>query len=72
VKPRPSTPRQVERVALSLGFVLRRQKGSHRLYSRAQNERVVIPFHAGDIPTGTLRSIIASMKISIEDYNRLA
>jgi predicted RNA binding protein YcfA (HicA-like mRNA interferase family) len=41
--PRLTAP-EAERKLLSVGFVLARSKGSHRIYFRA-NERVVVPFH---------------------------
>ena len=62
------TARQVVRVAQRLGFVLRRQRGSHALYRRdADGARLVIPIHRGDIPTGTLRGIIEDMRITVDE-----
>ena len=43
--------REVVRVALSIGFVLDRQKGSHAVYYRAaDSRRVVIPVHGTKEP----------------------
>ena len=38
--------KEAESMLLKAGFVLVRSRGSHRIYMR-NNERVVIPFHAG-------------------------
>jgi predicted RNA binding protein YcfA (HicA-like mRNA interferase family) len=44
------TAKQVARIAERLGFVLRRQRGSHAVYVRASDRaRVVIPMHSGDL-----------------------
>jgi len=32
---------------------------------------VPIPSHAGDVPKGSLRSIIREMQISVEEFNAL-
>ncbi|MBI2923069.1 MAG: type II toxin-antitoxin system HicA family toxin [Planctomycetes bacterium] len=58
-------------MALRLGFVFDRGRGSHRVYVRPDGRRVVIPFHGGrTIPAGTLRSIIEDLGISVEQFNR--
>mgnify|MGYP001054289370 CR=1 FL=1 len=65
------TARQVVRVAERLGFVLRRQRGSHALYRRdADGARLVIPAHKGDLPIGTLRGIIEDMGITPEQFRQ--
>ncbi|HET9401518.1 MAG TPA: type II toxin-antitoxin system HicA family toxin [Candidatus Acidoferrales bacterium] len=57
------------RIAETLGFVLRRQRGSHAVYVRAADgARVVIPMHGGDLKPKTLRAIIRDLKISIEEF----
>lgn len=50
------------------GFVLKRQKGSHRIYARAEDERrTVVPMHSGDLPIGTLRKILKQAGLFLED-----
>lgn len=58
-------PRQLRR----LGCELKRQsKGSHEIWHNPrQNRSAVIPRHSGDIPPGTLRSILKGLDISLED-----
>ncbi len=38
--------KEVESLLLKAGFILNRQKGSHRIYKR-NNQQIVIPFHIG-------------------------
>lgn len=58
-------PREVARVAQSIGFVLDRQRGSHAIYLRASDlRRVVIPMHGRDLKPGTLRGIVADMGLT--------
>ena len=42
------TAKEAERLLISSGFVLLRQKGSHRIYLKG-SYRIVIPFHSGRI-----------------------
>jgi predicted RNA binding protein YcfA (HicA-like mRNA interferase family) len=66
------TAKQVARLAERLGFVLRRQRGSHAIHVRASDRaRVVIPMYFGDLKRKTLRGIIADLKISIEEFRRM-
>jgi predicted RNA binding protein YcfA (HicA-like mRNA interferase family) len=66
------TAKELARIAERLGFLLRRQKGSHAICVRASDQaRVVIPMHAGDLKRKTLRSIIQDLKISVEGFRKL-
>jgi predicted RNA binding protein YcfA (HicA-like mRNA interferase family) len=62
---------EVVRVALSIGFVLDRQKGSHAVYYRAaDSRRVVIPMHGTkDLKPGTLRGIINDLGLTVDEFN---
>ncbi|MCX5858745.1 MAG: type II toxin-antitoxin system HicA family toxin [Proteobacteria bacterium] len=62
--------REVVRVAEKLGFVFNRQKGSHAVYIRQEdNVRVVIPIHHGkDIKTKTLAGIIEDMGLTVSEF----
>ena len=66
--------RELVRVAGKLGFVFRRQKGSHAVYKRERDgKRAVIPIHGGrSVAIGTLRAILKDMDITPEDFERLA
>jgi len=67
------TPRDAERVARKLGFVLHHQTGGHAIYYReSDRRRAVIPVHPGrDLRPKTMRTIIASMGITVEDFRTL-
>ena len=55
-----------------LGFVFRRQRGSHAIYVRQSDQaRVVIPMHKGELKRKTLRAIIQDLKISVEEFGRM-
>ena len=56
------------------GFVLDRQRGSHRVYYNPQDKRrVVVPYHApgATLPYGTLKGIISDLGWTEEDFKRL-
>ena len=66
------TAKQLARVAERLGFVFRRQTGSHAVYVRTSDQaRVVIPMHGGDLKPKTLRSIIRDLKVTVEEFQEL-
>jgi predicted RNA binding protein YcfA (HicA-like mRNA interferase family) len=66
------SPKELARIAERLGFVLRRQRGSHAIYVRASDQaRVVIPMHGGDLKRKTLRSIIQDLRISVEEFQSM-
>ena len=51
------------------GFEIDHATGSHYiLYDQATKKRVTVPFHAKDLPRGTLMSIIKSTGLSKEDF----
>jgi predicted RNA binding protein YcfA (HicA-like mRNA interferase family) len=67
-----ATAKDLARVAERLGFVLRRQRGSHAIYVRASDQaRVVIPMHKGELKRKTLRAIIQDLKISAEEFGEM-
>lgn len=54
----PMTPRQIEKIILADGWVLKSQTGSHRQYIHPSKPgKVTIPFHSKDVPKGTENSI---------------
>jgi len=66
------TAKECERVLLRLGFLLRRSKGSHRIYTHQDGRRVVLPFHAGQVvKPKTLQGILDDMEIDVEQFIEL-
>jgi predicted RNA binding protein YcfA (HicA-like mRNA interferase family) len=67
-----ATAKDLVRVTERLGFVFRRQRGSHAIYVRQSDQaRVVIPMHRGELKRKTLRGIIQDLKISVEEFGSL-
>ena len=56
-------------VAERLGFLFRRQTGSHAIYVCASD--LGIPMHKGELKRKTLRGIIQDLKISVEEFGNL-
>ena len=67
---RPLKPKEVVTALTKLGFLKRRQTGSHLIFKNNKLGRmVVVPIHQNqDIKTGTLRSIIRQSGVSVEEF----
>jgi predicted RNA binding protein YcfA (HicA-like mRNA interferase family) len=53
-----------------LGYTVLRQKGSHARLVCSVRSPVTVPMHH-EIDRGTLRSIIRTAEISVEEFNKL-
>lgn len=65
----PELIRALERV----GFYVHRKKGSHRFlyHSEDRNRFAVVAVHKGEtVPPGTLRAILRTAKVSVEELKR--
>ena len=63
--------RQCVSVLLRLGFVLKRQHGSHMILRRESPfAQVVVPDHS-ELDTGTLRAILRQAGVSPEEFIKL-
>jgi predicted RNA binding protein YcfA (HicA-like mRNA interferase family) len=63
--------RQVERVLRKLGYTFDRQRGSHRVYVRAQPpDTIAVPQHR-EIAKGTLKSIIRQLGLGLDGFVKL-
>lgn len=63
--------RDLVRTLEKIGFVVKRQKGSHIILHRGEPPaRVVVPDHK-TLRVGTLRSILNSANISVEELLKL-
>lgn len=50
------------------GFVLDRQKGSHKIFYHPEMKiRVVVPYHRRDLPKGTQKEILKQAKIDPDE-----
>jgi predicted RNA binding protein YcfA (HicA-like mRNA interferase family) len=67
------TARAVVNALERAGFFIHHSSGSHvQLKHRGRPElRVTVPYHTGDVPRGTLRSIIRQAGLTVEQFSAL-
>ena len=65
------TYQQLARKLRTLGCEFKRQsKGSHEIWTNTRTKRsAVIPLHSGDIPKGTLNTILTQLGIDREEFD---
>lgn len=62
----------IEKLLLYLGFVRKRQKGSHIFYKHSDGRATVIPFHSGKVIARPLmRKILNEINLDVDEYNKL-
>jgi len=62
----------MERILIYLGFVRKRQVGSHVMFAHPDGRCTVVPFHKGeDLGRGLIRKILRDIDISPEEYEKL-
>lgn len=61
------TSTDVIRIIERAGFHFVRSRGSHRIFAHG-DRLVVIPFHRGDLRSGTIRAIIKACGLSSEEF----
>ena len=65
-------PREVVTILKKLGFVEKRQTGSHKImFHRNKNKIIPIPIHPKDIKKGLMKSIIKDAQSSAEEFLKL-
>lgn len=65
----PLRSRDIVRKLERLGFVLDRVSGSHQIFMNLDSgRRAVVPKHNGDLPKGTVKSILRESGISLEEF----
>lgn len=61
--------RTMEKVLLSLGFLIVRQKGSHVFYRHADGRTTTVPHHRGcDLARPLIREILREIEITPERF----
>jgi predicted RNA binding protein YcfA (HicA-like mRNA interferase family) len=66
------TADQIRRALLRAGWYEVRQSGSHlRLRHDEFTEDVTLAMHPGDVPTGTVRAIVRTLGLSVEEFRDL-
>ena len=63
--------RELVRALQRAGFRLNRQTGSHAIFERDDGKFANVPIHTGDIPIGTLRNVLKTTGLSIDDVREL-
>ncbi|MBI3414926.1 MAG: type II toxin-antitoxin system HicA family toxin [Verrucomicrobia bacterium] len=67
----PISHRELARKLRRVGFVEIRTRRHPVYYSAEKDLTIPIPMHPGDVPKGTLRSIIREMQLSVEEFTAL-
>lgn len=68
----PIKAKELIKILKKIGFVERRQKGSHLFLSHQDGKTTVVPIHPSkSIGIGLLRSILRDVKLSSEDFEKL-
>jgi len=70
-KLKPISHRELARKLRRAGFVEIRTRRHPVYYSSARDLTVPIPMHPGDVPKGTLRTIIREMRMDVDEFNAL-
>jgi predicted RNA binding protein YcfA (HicA-like mRNA interferase family) len=64
--------KQLEKILLQLGFIIQRQKGSHKFYKHPDGRYTTIPHHPGeDLSRPLIKTILNQIDISSEDFIQL-
>lgn len=67
-----ATARDFQRAASRLGFVRRRQTGSHERWNHPDGRAVTIPLHGGrEIGPPLFYKILRQLSVSVEEFERL-
>ena len=68
----PIKSRELLKILKHLGFIEKRQRGSHLFLSHSDGRTTVVPVHPGKaIGVGLLRSILHDIKISPNEFEKL-
>ena len=64
-------PKELLRALEKLGFLLRRQTGSHAILRHPETKYIaVVPVHARDVKRGLLFGILKQANISVEELQK--
>jgi predicted RNA binding protein YcfA (HicA-like mRNA interferase family) len=67
-----ATAREFQQVASKLGFVKRRQTGSHERWNHPDGRAVTIPIHGGrSIGPPLFHKILRHLAVSVQEFNSL-
>lgn len=64
--------KQLEKLLLQLGFIIQRQKGSHKFYKHPDGRYTTIPHHPGeDLSRPLIKTILNQIDLSTEAFVQL-
>ena len=67
-----ATAREFQRAAMQLGFLRRRQTGSHERWNHPDGRAVTIPLHGGqEIGPPLFYKILRQLGVSLAEFERL-
>lgn len=64
----PFKAREVIAGLCRAGFEIKRQSGSHIVLRHPDGRQTYVPFHTGDVPEGTLRSILKQANLTVSEF----
>jgi predicted RNA binding protein YcfA (HicA-like mRNA interferase family) len=65
------TASEIIKVLEKCGFVMTRQRGSHKIYKNEEGRRATVPFHSGRIlHPRVLKSILNEADLSVEELKK--
>jgi predicted RNA binding protein YcfA (HicA-like mRNA interferase family) len=67
----PFKARDVISKLFRAGFKQKRQSGSHVVLRHDDGRQTYVPVHTGDVPYGTLRSILKQAELTMEEFKNL-
>jgi len=68
----PVKARELIKILKKIGFVERRQKGSHLRVEHPDGRKTTVPLHTGErVGKGLLRKILRDVSLSPEDFDKL-
>lgn len=56
---------------LKVGFIIKRQSGSHVVLRHKDGRQTYVSMHPGDVPIGTFKKILKQANISENDFKNL-
>jgi predicted RNA binding protein YcfA (HicA-like mRNA interferase family) len=64
--------KEFERILITLGFLVQRQKGSHKFYKHPDGRYTTLPHHPGeDLSRPLIRTILNQIEITTEEFVQL-
>ena len=67
----PFKPNEILSKLLKIGFVKKRQSGSHIILRHPDGRQTYISIHTKDIPEGTFKAILKQASITLEEFKNI-